>query len=187
MNHIIQKYDQIQPFSSKKDVRRQVNQKPTVNVLDSISKNIQNHRMQGQRYLNNPERRNPNPGTRTPPRPAQNQIARANTIGAKMATKPNKFLVKNLPNSKQERKRNFSPIGGQQHAGPSQIFKKTKNTINVTRNNLGGSQGKNISDQKAEAAGDSLGGGSKINTKTGSMLNFGGGSRIPDNMSVMSR
>ena len=185
VNHIIQKYDQIQPFTSKKEVQTRARPAQSANVLDSINKNIVKHHKDSQ--PNHFKMRVTNSGMPVLPRPAPKSTVHASSGGNQHTAKPNKFLVKNNPQPKFERKRNFSPIGGQQHAGPSQIFQKAKQTINVSGNNLGGSQGLTSVDQRADNIGDSLGGGSKINTKTGSMLNFGGGSRVPDNVSVMSR
>ena len=74
----------------------------------------------------------------------------------------------NINSNPTEKKRNFSPFNQNQNL----------------------SQNKNVLFTKQEEPErDSLGGGSRVNTKTGSMLNFGagGGSKMNDNLSVVSR
>lgn len=84
------------------------------------------------------------------------------------ATKNNNQAGKNPEPVK---KRNFSPIqSGQINQNGQKLFEQ----------NL-----KKAGEPKEDN--DSLGGGSKINVKNGSIMNFGAGSRIADNMSVMSK
>ena len=82
-----------------------------------------------------------------------------------------KKLDTSAPKEEYPRKRNFSPIA----------------TANINKNAQKLFEPKNMKAADSKEENDSLGGGSKINVKNGSLMNFGGGSRMADNMSVMSR
>ena len=71
------------------------------------------------------------------------------------------------------KKRNFSPLPNNKIyiQNKEQLFKNQQVETHASK----------------QEENDSLGGGSQINSKTGSVLNFGGGSRVADNMSVLSR
>jgi hypothetical protein len=194
VNHIMKKYDHVKPNAYPKV---ESNQQKTKNILDSINKNINGPKIQQQRVfpkrvLNPPQKilnKNVYQKKSIPARSQElnmsNQLYKGNTAG----NKSNKFLVKNGPrfhNSQIAKKRNFSPIESHKKIIPNQIFNNNKESNNIQRSNIDGGK-KIIRPSNTQNTNDSLGGGSKINTKTGSMLNFGGGSRIPDNLSVISR
>ena len=82
-----------------------------------------------------------------------------------------KMQEKSAPKEEQARKRNFSPIA----------------SANINKNGQKLFESKKMKTAEPIEDNDSLGGGSKINVKNGSLMNFGGGSRMADNMSVMSR
>lgn len=178
-------------------------------VLDSINKNIENGKgqktkspYQKQRVLMNYPQKNQKTSFKNKEfkqsfkyKIAQNS-SRENKMSGTPTQKQNKFLVSKNQNQHQRiefsKKRNFSPMMGKQNpVNPNSLFPKGQ-VVNVSQNNLNQvprpkpSFTKNPP-QNTQTVEDSLGGGSKINTKTGSMLNFGNGSRIPDNLSVISR
>jgi hypothetical protein len=188
INHIIKKYNQAP--SQKQRVRpNNINHqrnRPNSNVLDSINKNMK--RTQGQ--SNGGLTQSGIPVKRTIVSQTKEKIG-GGTSGQFMG----KYLKMNTSATGKmiyDKKRNFSPIGNQrQLMTNNQLFQKEeKKVINVTQNNLNQSSPKPIQVQgkrRDSEANDSLGGGSRVNTKTGSVLGFGNNSRIPDNMSVISR
>ena len=192
LNDIIRKYNPTKPNLKPKMEHKQMKPK---HILDSINRNINGPRIpnqgilpkrvsnQPQRVLNKQPYQKKSNTNKTKASYKNQKLYRANTNGSAS----NKFLAKNIKKVDKfdiERKRNFSPIESKKMMS-NQIFKRPNEVVNVTKNNLSGQ--KIINPSLKQNTNDSLGGGSKINTKTGSMLNFGGGSKIPDNLSVISR
>lgn len=214
LNHIFRKYNQVspvraappnpKPLARPRNVHHQRN-KPNSNVLDSINKNI-HHRSGVDNVIKKPQivyngaskflSKMPQTGLPVKRKASikkddSQKIIR--TGPAKGARSPvlhsqfsGKFLVKNgNTNVQVDKRRNFSPMRSQKPLiSQNELFpEQGKTTVNVTQKNLAGGQ---PLPQKTESR-DSLGGGSRVNTKTGSVLGFGNNSRIPDNVSVISR
>ena len=213
ISHIIKKYNQVNlgnniknsslPMERNKNIQhKRIKQKG--NILDSISKNINQVKDQSikdssykkQRVLNNQPKRQQNiiyqkKNTKSSYKKTLSHASSGeNRMMGRSIQKKNKFLLSNIPNKNTlEKKRNFSPItGGQLPIKTNELFPKKK-TYNMARNNLNQSHKPkaNYLKDSSQNIEDSLGGGSKINTKTGSMINFGNSSRIPDNLSIISR
>ena len=209
INHIMKKYNHVSTKKVKTSKSRPKEKvvkanhkrnKPNTNALKSISKNLDNAKATNSKKQ---AKIRPTPPLRQKeanpqPRTISQKVYQLNSSSKGPNEKSNKFLVKNV-NSSQNiqygKKRNFSPIASQnQFVKTNQLFpQKKQNVINVMQNNMTPApQPKpvvvNSPLQREETLkDDSLGGGSRVNTKTGSVLGFGNNSRIPDNLSVISR